>query len=453
MPILKSISIHATVERSLAYILNPEKTNDLIYTNAMNCIPDPKCAYLAMKLVYEQFSGYKFDEPVPKSGKGHVKAIHYIQSFDPKDGISPELAHRIGRTFARKAFGDNCQVVIATHIDRQHVHNHILINTYGIDGRKFNDNLTTRKNLREISDRVYLVFGIKPIEPQQGSSSIDHSEWEHKQRGTSWKEKIREDIDGLVGCVKNVDELLAESECLGYTVKRGKYISVRVPEHQRAVRLKTLGEDYTVEQLASRILWRDVGAGINYPCKESALRDTYNSSIAEMQRINDSRPDLQKLSAMLAVINRDRLQSIGEVEGKIRTIEYELEKARHEVNSMETKCNFLKALAEQSEKYFSLMDKPLLTDEERLRAEMYRTALAQQNIENVSDYEYLKDIISETEQKAAPIKVYHNKCAELLREYTDISETYKIISRKDYISNLIKQQKKQVISLKKPRQR
>lgn len=78
MSILKSISIHATVERSLKYILNPDKTDDLIYTNAMNCVPDPKCAYLAMKLVYEQFSGYKFDEPVPKSGKGHVKAIHYI---------------------------------------------------------------------------------------------------------------------------------------------------------------------------------------------------------------------------------------------------------------------------------------------------------------------------------------------------------------------------------------
>ncbi len=123
MPILKSINIHSTVERSLAYILNPDKTDDLIYNNAMNCIPDPKCAYLAMKLVYEQFSGYKFDEPPLKQGKGRVKAIHYIQSFDPKDNISPELAHKIGRTFARKAFGDNCQLVIATHLDKDHIHN------------------------------------------------------------------------------------------------------------------------------------------------------------------------------------------------------------------------------------------------------------------------------------------------------------------------------------------
>ena len=93
-----------------------------------------------MKWVYEHFSGEKYNAPLPKQGKGSVKAIHYIQSFDPKDNISPELAHQIARTFARKAFGDNCQVVIATHVDKQHVHSHIIINAYGIDGRKFNDN-------------------------------------------------------------------------------------------------------------------------------------------------------------------------------------------------------------------------------------------------------------------------------------------------------------------------
>ena len=123
----------------------------------MNCIPNHKCAYLAMKMVYEQFSGYKFDEPQPKNGKGRVKAIHYIQSFDPKDNISPELAHRIGRTLARKAFGDNCQVVIATHLDKGHLHNHIIINTYGIDGKKFNANKKTLDALKEISDRVCLA--------------------------------------------------------------------------------------------------------------------------------------------------------------------------------------------------------------------------------------------------------------------------------------------------------
>ena len=172
--------------------------DDLIYTNAMNCIPDPRCAYLAMKMVYEQFLGYKFDEPLPPKGKGRVKAIHYIQSFDPKDNISPELAHRIGRTLARKAFGDNCQVVIATHLDKDHLHNHIIINTYGIDGQKFNANKKTLDTIREISDRVCLAFRIQPFDKSKGKSkTIEYNEWEHKQRSTSWEKRSVPKLIGL----------------------------------------------------------------------------------------------------------------------------------------------------------------------------------------------------------------------------------------------------------------
>ena len=236
----------------MTYILDPEKTDGLILTNSMNCIPEPKCAYLAMKMVYEQFSGYKFDEQPPKQGKGKVKAIHYIQSFDPKDKISPELAHKIGRTLARKAFGDNCQVVIATHIDKGHLHNHIIITPYGIDSRKFNANKKTLDEIKEISDRVCLALGVQPFDKSKAKrKTIAYNEWQNEKRGTSWKEKIRNEIGRLILKVKNVDELLAELELLGYTVKRGKYISVKAPDQQRAVRLKTLGEDYTVEQLES----------------------------------------------------------------------------------------------------------------------------------------------------------------------------------------------------------
>ncbi len=283
MPFVKSKSIRTTVQRSLAYILNPEKTDDLVLTSSLNCLTEPEGAYYNMKMVYERFSGKSFDEPIPKSGKGRVKAIHYIQSFDPKDNISPELAHRIGKAFALKVFGKDSQVVIATHVDKEHIHTHFIVNTYGVDGHKFNDNKETLRKIREESDRVCLAFGIKPIESKLGvSQNIDYNEWEHKRRGSSWKEKIRREIDRLVGWVKNVDELLAELEHLGYTIKRGKYISVKAPDQQRAVRIKTLGENYTVEQLASRILWRDVGAGLSNPCEKSALRDKYSETIGSV---------------------------------------------------------------------------------------------------------------------------------------------------------------------------
>ena len=179
--------------------------------------------------------------------------------------------------------------------------------------------------------------------------------------------------------------------------------------------MKTLGEEYTVEQLASRILWRDIGAGINNPCERSALRDKYSETIGNVQEVNASNPTLEQLGTLLAVINRDNLQSIGELAGKIEQIKFELEKSRPEVNTMETKCNLLKSLAAQAEEYFALMDKPSLTTEEQLRVEMYRETLAQKNIESLSDLDYLKGVIAETEKKSAPVREHYNKCAALLK--------------------------------------
>lgn len=459
MPYLKSISLRTTVNRSLAYILNPDKTEDLLYTNAVNCLPNAKDAYLMMKTVFEHFSGEKYNAPLPKQGKGSVKAIHYIQSFDPKDNITPELAHKIARTFARKAFGDNCQVVIATHVDKKHVHSHIIINAYGIDGRKFNDNQTTLKHIREISDRVCLAFGIKPIEQKKGTSqNVPYNEWEHKQRGTSWKQKIRLEIDGLILKVKSVDELLAELEMIGYTIKRGKYISVKAPDQQRAVRLKTLGEEYTVESLASRILWKDVGSGGTLLSQPSELSKRYAATIYDVEQLaltgrkiqrkrdtaapyspqNDL--DVYKLSAQLTIINRDNLRSIGEVEGKIKQLRYEVEKGQHELNTLLAQQDTLTGLAEQAKEYFLLLDKAERTPADELRLNMYKTVLGSNNITSCYDYEYLKSVAADTQKKTAPLKEKFEKCSRLCELYSEIAKTYYEISREDYISRLVEEE-------------
>lgn len=468
MPYLKSISLRTTVNRSLAYILNPDKTEDLLYTTAVNCLPNAKDAYLMMKTVYEHFSSHKFDEPLPKQGKGRVKAIHYIQSFDPKDNISPELAHQIARTFARKAFGDSCQVVIATHNDKSHIHNHIIINTYGIDGRKFNANKNTLDELKEISDRVCLAFGIQPFDKSKAKrKTVEYNEWQGERRGTSWKQKIRLEIDGLILKVKSVDELLAELELLGYTVRRGKYISVKAPDQQRAVRLKTLGEDYTIESLASRILWKDVGSGSALLSQPSEMSERYAATIYDaeqlaltgrkIQRRRDTAVpyspqndlDVYKLSAQLTIINRDNLRSIGEVEGKIRQLEREVEKARQSLNAIIAELDDLTALADQAEEYFTLMDKSERSPADELRLEMYKPILERNNITSRSDYDYLKSVISDSKQKAAPLKDNFEKCSRLFNLYSEIAKTYYEITKGDYISRLVEEQRKAIDSEQK----
>lgn len=349
--------------------------------------------------------------------------------------------------------------MIATHIDKAHVHNHIIVNAYGVDGHKFNDNLTTLKQLREHSDRVCLAFGIKPIEPKQGARGIEYNEWEHKQRGTSRKQKIRLEIDGLILKVKNIDELLAELEMLGYTVRRGKYISVKAPDQQRAVRLKTLGEDYTVESLASRILWKDVGSGSTLLSTPSEMSERYAATIFDVEQLalngrkvqrkqEPSAPyspqndmDLYKLSAQLTIINRDNLRSIGEVEGKIQQLEREVEKAHQSLNALTAELDNLTALSDQAEEYFALMDKAEQTPADELRLKMYKPILERSNIASRSDYEYLKSVIADTKQKSAPLKDNFEKCSRLYDIYSDIAKTYYEISRGDYISRLVEEER------------
>lgn len=461
MPYVKSIPIRATVNKSLAYILNPDKTENLLYTTSLNCLTNAKDAYLSMKTVFEHFSGEKFNAPLPVEGKGSVKAIHYIQSFDPQDNVSPELAHRIAKAFARKTFGDDCQVVIATHTDRQHVHNHLIINTYSLTGQKFNDNWTTRKKIREYSDRVCLAFGIKPIITKSGQSrNLAYNEWENKKRGTSWKEKIRLEIDRLIGTVKNLDELLSELEAFGYTIKKGKYISIKASEQERFVRTKTLGEDYTEESLISRIRWRDVGTSVTLSSEPAPIRDDYIrtlNDVTELARTGKkirckryrSEPyspendlDVYKISAQLSIINRDNIHSIGELEGKIQRLKSEYENARRELNSLIVKQEKLEGLAEQAETYFNLADKSQLSDTEQLSLKICRQSLLNNNISDRSDFERLKAVRTETDRKIAALKKNFEDCEGLYEVYRDIADTYYSIAKGDYISKLVEEERK-----------
>ena len=461
MPYVKSIPIRTTVARSIAYILNPNKTDDLLFTTSLNCITNPKDAYLNMKLVYEQFSGKRFDEPLPLVGKGRVKAIHYIQSFDPKDNITPELAHRIAKAFARKTFGDNCQIVIATHVDKSHIHNHFIINTYGIDGHKFNDNQATLNHVKEYSDRVCLAFGIKPYDKSKGKGkTIVYNEWEHKRKGTSWKQKIRLEIDRFIATSKNIDELIYELELRGYTIRRGKYISVKAPEQQRAVRLNTLGVDYTSESIASRILWRDVGTDVTLTGKPSQIRADYNNAIAQVSQLaregrkvqrrrdmtspyspeNDM--DIYKLSAQLTIINRDNIHYIGELEGKIEWLKAEFDKKVRACNEASTKLTQLETVISQAEEYFELKGKSELSASEKVKLQIYLQTMEHCKIQNRTDIESVREMCKNISERSAALNTELEKCREKYNTYSDIVKTYRELSSGDYISRLVKEEEK-----------
>lgn len=460
MPYLKSIPIHSTVNKSLEYILNPDKTEELLYCSSLNCLTNAQAAYLNMKYVYESFNRrYKYDEPMPINGKGHVKAIHYIQSFKPDEDITPEKAHKIAKAFARKTFGDDVQVVIATHVDKKHIHSHFIVNAYSITGRKYNDNLLTRNHAREYSDRVCLAFGIQPIIPKKGRHrTLKYNAWEKKRKGTTLKQRIRNDIDSLILSVRTFDDLLTELEKRGYTIKQGKRISVKASGAEHYMFLKTLGDDYTEQSLASRILWKD-DMGLALYASENAepspLRDTYIITIDKLSRMiaagkkvqhkrNATLPylpsndrDVYMISAQLSIINRDNIRSIEELESKIGTLKTEYEKAVKEVNALMVEKNKLDSLIEQSEQYIELAGKQQLTSSERLRLNMCRQTVSDNGITSRDDLTRLKLLQQEQDKKITALRNSFESCKKLYEVYTDIAATYRDISTGDYISKLM----------------
>ncbi len=462
MPYIKSISVHADVKSSIAYILNPQKTEDTLYTASLNCLTNAEDAYLNMKMIYEHYSCRKYNEPPPLTGKAWVKAIHYIQSFDPKDNIPPELAHKIAKAFALKTFGEDCQIVIATHVDKQHVHNHFILNSYGIDGRKFYANKKSLDRIKEYSDRVCLAFGVQPYDKSKGKGrTVAYNEWENKKRGTSWKEKIRIAIDGLLGTVKNLDDLIFELGEQGFTVKRGKYISVRAEGQQRFVRLKTLGDYYSEDILCERIQIALEENRQSDGNKTNSLNKIFYEriyQISELVKKNKKLPkkyfrnqpyilqndfDVYTLSAQLAVLNRDNIRSIGELNSKIEKLTAEYENARQEVNKMSEKLSQLEAVEKQVGRYFDLLEKTELSSAEQLQFQMCKTVTERCNIHSRDELQRVEKLRKDTSQQIELLSEQMKKCKQMYDTYAGIADTYKMISKGDYISNLIAEKKRE----------
>ena len=469
MPIVKHICIHHNVQKSLRYILDPNKTEDLLYTASINCMTDPELAYTQMKAVYEQFARDHFESPPPIQGNGSVKAIHYIQSFSPDDDVTPELAHKIAKAFVRKNFGEDAQAVIATHVDKNHLHSHIIINAYSLSGKRFYANKASLRQARQNSDGVCKAFGLEINPNLTGKGkSINYGEWLHRKNGDSWKQQIRDEIDKLIPNVTSLDELLQSLEERGYEIKRGKYISIKVPGQERFVRTKTLGEEYTEQSLQDRILYRDIGAG-NTPIQdsESQLRAAYITVIGDVRVLAiqrkkvprkrivtaeysvDNDLDVYKLSAQLSVINKENIVSIGDLEGRITKLRADYEKQRQEINSFIEEHNRLVSLWEQVKDYYALSDKGELSEIEKIKLSVCNRAMSDNGICTQADFDQLKERTGIIDKKITALKDSLDKCRQQYDVFRDIRDTYYNISKGNYISNLVEEERQRQAQVKK----
>ena len=179
-------------------------------------------------------------------------AYHIIQSFSPKDKITIEQANEIGLKMCKKLY-PRFQCVISTHIDKEHIHNHICVNAMNIDGRKLEDRLANEKEglygLSEMSDKIALEYGCFTMPKKTYLNFKNIKDYYYQYKRQSWKEQIEEHLEKLIPKCNSVDELLDELSILGYEIRRGKHIAVRFLGMQRYARIDTINLKYAINNL------------------------------------------------------------------------------------------------------------------------------------------------------------------------------------------------------------
>ena len=243
MAVTKIKPVKSTLSKALDYIENPDKTDGKMLISSFGC------SYETADIEF----GYTLSQALDK---GSNLAFHLIQSFAPGE-VDYEKAHEIGKQLADAVTKGQHEYVVTTHIDKGHIHNHIIFCAVNfVDHHKYNSNKRTYYGIRNISDKLCRENGLSVVVPGKGSKGKSYAEYQAEKTGTSWKGKLKIAVDALIPQVSSFEELLQRLQAAGYEIKPGKYVSCRAPGQERFTRLKTLGADYTEEAIRERIAGR-----------------------------------------------------------------------------------------------------------------------------------------------------------------------------------------------------
>ncbi|MGN0509437.1 MAG: relaxase/mobilization nuclease domain-containing protein [Ruminococcus sp.] len=237
------------VEGVIKYIKNNDKTEQCKYVKAYNCTIDK--AFSEMMETQEFFG---------KAGrKNSVLAYHLVQSFKDFE-TTPEIAHKCGLELAERLFADKYEVVVATHLDHEHLHNHIIINAVSyLDGYKYRNNFKDYFiDIRGISDQICRENCLSVIDHPQ-RRGMHYGEWLALKEGRpTIRGSIRRDIDEIIKCSYTMEQFWQNLKKRGFVVHRKgpniKYTSIIAPNAKRPMRLDNLGEGYSEAEILERII-------------------------------------------------------------------------------------------------------------------------------------------------------------------------------------------------------
>ena len=234
----------------------------LVSGHDLTDISDPQTIYEDFVLLKQSVDAlYNNDELSDLKNDKRVLAQHIIQSFSPKDGLTPEQVNEIGRHTALELTGGDYQFVVATHMDKGHLHNHIIFNTTNeVTLKKFRWQINTARNLFQISNKYAELYGAKVLEPKLRNSHTDYSAWRRKN---NFRFEIKERLNFLLKHSLDMNDFLQKAKALNLQVDTsGKYVKYKLVDQpqERFVRDRTLSKKgkFSLEKIKEQLATNEV---------------------------------------------------------------------------------------------------------------------------------------------------------------------------------------------------
>lgn len=431
MPVTKREAHYGSPKELINYILDEKHNGEKVgQVSSINC--NPETALLEFKDIQRKYNM-----------KGTRVAYHIIQSFSPKDDITEEQANEIGKRLCEELYPDY-QCVISTHIDKGHIHNHICLNAISLDGKKLEDRLSNEKEglygLSDTSDKIAAEYGCF-IMPKKTYLKSKTKDYYHQYKEQTWKEKIKEDIEGILPKCDSLEEFLDELSIAGYEVRRGKNLSVKCLGMERFARLNTIHPNLSTNSLYSYFKNKD-----NINLSEINIKEN-NFNIDMLSKIVESKTAIEKSSIQTegrkySEYQKTRYQEIKRFYNLKQQLEYLDKYNIRSFDDIEKQIEFKRS--EIKSKNITLKK-----NKEEYDAILERTEKAQDYIRLYKVYEYAKSYQEQDSKYVMPkeVEIFLNLQNELQINSLDEARSLIKSTRQERID--INKTKKEILDLQR----
>ena len=452
MATTKLHGIRSTLNKSIEYIIDPRKTRNGSLVISNGCSTSGQTAQTEFENVRKQ-----------GSGRSKILAQHIIQSFAPGE-ITPEEAQVVGLEFCQKLLGENYQYILATHVDHEHIHNHIIVNntnsnTHNTFETEFNQGKKSERawaKVRELSDEICKKYCLSVIQNPENNRGKTHYEWDMSRQGLSWKAKLKFAIDNAIKESEDFEDFLRVCKERGievvYNPEHVIDLKFKLTGQKKFTRSRTLGWYYETKQIIKRI---ELYNGIIKTHAKSNLIDTQtkkiqnSSALQHWAEIENMKRTAKALNQLTEYTEKDRES----IEKKLFAAHTQIGFWVDKLNSLKTEIDDLDVkikVARKVQKLKPVIDKlNTLSGREKKRFESEHQA-------EISDYrksvKHLKEMFPsgnvptpETMEKkrnalAEERSVKHDEYLALKAKVSELEKSRKTVD--DYLRNQKNMQKK-----------